>query len=261
MDRLYLALSTLCFLGGFAYVIVALRTGDHRPSRWNLAAMVCGFIFQNLFLYERGLVHKRCPITSVIEILIFICWAMVLIYLLFGTTYRLSLLGFFTSPLVFIVQLAGVLMPFDREAAMAEAAARGPANAWVEFHVSVSLLAYGAFAMAFVAGVMFLVQDRQIRKHNLKALFYNLPPIHNLSKAIMRLMIVGFALLSAGILSAYKIEETPTTLKLVFIYGVWGLYGILLAVQVVRGMAAKSLARSSVAAFALPLVSLWVMGR
>jgi len=259
MDRVYLAASTVFFLGGFIYVIIALRTGEHHLPRWNLAAIVGGFVFQNLFLYERGLVHHACPIRNIPEILIFIGWAMVLIYLLFGTAYRLSLLGFFTSPIVFAVQLVGLVAPFDREAALAVASARGAPNALLETHIAVSLLAYGAFAMACVAGVMFLVQDRLIRRHTLNTLFYNLPPIRYLSNAIVRLLALGLFLLTAGIVTALGLYESPGALKLSLIFGMWILYAAFLGVFWIRGMAASTLARASVLAFLLPLLSVWVI--
>ena len=256
MDRLYLALSTFCFLGGFAYIIAALRTGNYHPPRWNLAAMIGGFVFLNLFLYERGLVHKRCPITNILEILVFIGWAMVLIYLFFGTTYRLSLLGLFTAPLVFVFQIAAILAPFDREAALKAAAEHGAPDPWVEIHISVSLLAYGAFAMAFVAGVMFLVQDHMIRSHNLKAMFYNLPPVQNLSQAIQRLLILGFILLTVGIVSAQRIEQVSQSSKLVVIYAMWIIYAGLLAFFWIRGLSPKRLALGAILAFIIPALSL-----
>lgn len=256
MDRLFLALSTFFFLGGFAYVIAALRTGNYHPPRWNLAAMIGGFVFLTLFLYARGHMHQRCPITSIMEILVFIGWSMVLIYLFFGAAYRLSLLGFFTSPLVFLIQVAALLVPFDKEVALLEAAKKGAPDLWVELHISVSLLAYGAFAMAFVAGVMFLVQDHMIRSHNLKAMFYTLPPVQNLSKAIHRLLILGFVLLSVGIVSAYRIEVAPAASKLIVIYGIWIVYGGLLGVFWWRGMSSRRLAIATIIAFLAPALSL-----
>ena len=88
MDLLYLGLATLFFAGGFVYALACLRAGTYRHSTWNFAAMLAGLVFQTLFLYERGQVHGRCPVTNVIEILVFVAWSMVLIYLLVGRKYR-----------------------------------------------------------------------------------------------------------------------------------------------------------------------------
>ena len=39
---------------------------------------------------------------------------------------------------------------------------------WPEMHAAVSMIAYGAFALACVAGVMYLVQERLLKQHRLK---------------------------------------------------------------------------------------------
>jgi len=258
MDRLYLAISCAFFLAGILYAVLALTSGRYRQSSWNLLAIAGGFIFQTAFLYARGQVHGRCPISNLSEILIFLAWAMAIIYFLFGPTYRLSLLGLFTSPLVFLLQLPGLIAPFDREAALARAAGRS-VEPWTELHVSVALLAYGAFAMACVAGVMFLVQERQIQKRELNALFYNLPPINTLTKTILRLLGLGLALLIVAIGSAYKIPGGTEGHSIAPLYIILAAYSLLLGISVTRGIAPRRLASLAVVAFAFPILSLWML--
>ncbi|MGI9240943.1 MAG: cytochrome c biogenesis protein CcsA [Verrucomicrobiales bacterium] len=258
MDRLYLAISCAFFLAGILYAVLALTSGRYRQSSWNLLAIAGGFIFQTAFLYARGQVHGRCPISNLSEILIFLAWAMTIIYFLFGPTYRLSLLGLFTSPLVFLLQLPGLIAPFDREAALARAAGRS-IEPWTELHVSVALLAYGAFAMACVAGVMFLVQERQIQKRKLNALFYNLPPINTLTKTILRLLGLGLVLLIVAIGSAYKIPGGTGGHSIAPLYIILAAYSLLLGISVTRGIAPRRLASLAVVAFAFPIISLWML--
>ena len=111
--------------------------------------MFFGVVFQSMFLAERGQIHGRCPVTDLIEILIFISWAMVIIYLLFGSSYRISLMGVFTSPLVFLICLIAIIAPFDQEAA-ALAASSNTVEPWTELHIALSLLSYGAVGMASI---------------------------------------------------------------------------------------------------------------
>ena len=54
MDRLLLAVSTFCFLVGFAYTMHALGARVYRASRLNLFAILSGVICQTAFLYLRG---------------------------------------------------------------------------------------------------------------------------------------------------------------------------------------------------------------
>ena len=156
MEHLFLIASTLCFLAGFAYAMYALGAKVRQPSRWNFIVMLAGFILQMGFLRLRSAAVGRCPLTNLFEVLIFLSWSVVLLYFVVGASYRLSLLGMFTAPLVFLIQLVAQLLP---------AAAHAPvykksAGFWPELHAAISLVAYGAFALAFVAGVMFLVQER-----------------------------------------------------------------------------------------------------
>ncbi len=255
MDRTLLFLSTLCFFGGFCYAVYALGAKRHRSSWVNLAVMGVGFVLQSVFLYHLGQFRGRCPITDVVDIFIFLSWSMMLLYFLLGPPFRVSLLGMFTAPLVFVFQSVALLLPIEG------GGATGPIDPWLEMHASVSLVAYGAFALAFVAGVMYLVQDRQLKKHHLKTLFYNLPPINLLGKSIFRLLAIGFLLLSAGIASAFAMKESPSAGHLVMTLAVWAIYGLIVLFQVWRGLGSRRMAVNAIWAFFLPLVTLWVLSR
>ena len=62
-----------------------------------------------------------------------------------------------------------------------------------------SVLAYGALALAAVAGVMFLVLDRQLKEHHLKGgLFKYMPPVRELLVSLERLLWLGMVLLTVG---------------------------------------------------------------
>ena len=115
MERAFLVSSTLCFLAGFAYSMYALGAKVRQPSRWNFVVMLLGFAFQLGFLRLRSGAVGRCPLTNLFEVLVFLSWSMVLFYLLIGPAYRLSLLGFFTSPLVFIFSSVLTVMRFISE--------------------------------------------------------------------------------------------------------------------------------------------------
>src|SRR6266852_227489 len=172
MDRELLIVSTLCFFFAMVRTALAVRVGNYRPGGFNFLAIGLGFLFQTAFLSLRGHALGRCPITNLFEVFIFLAWSVSLIYLLVGPAYRLSLMGAFTAPLILVIQLFALLAPIDQPH-MAKMAV----NPWLEFHASISLIAYGAFALACVAGLMYLVQERQLKRHQLNSLFYYFPPL------------------------------------------------------------------------------------
>jgi ABC-type uncharacterized transport system permease subunit len=252
MDRLLLVISTFCFLLGFASTMYSLGARVYRRSQLNFIALVTGFVFQTGFLYLRGQELGRCPLTSLFEVLIFLSWSMVLFYLLIGPTYRLSLLGAFTAPLVFIFQVAALLLARDVPTRSAFAP-----NAWFELHAAVSIMGYGAFALACVAGVMYLTQERQLKTHHIHSIFYHLPPIRDLAVANSRLILTGFALLTLGLFAGFAIGNVQThASKIAWSVGVWLIYGFIVGARIAHRVSPRRIAWLSVAAFSVILLTL-----
>ncbi|MEY2541358.1 MAG: hypothetical protein QOI22_960 [Verrucomicrobiota bacterium] len=252
MDRQLLVISALFYLAAFVRMIVSLRAGTFRPGRFNFLAIALGFIFQTAFLSIRGHELHRCPLTNLFEVLIFLSWSVALIYMLVGPAYRLSLMGAFTAPLVFLIQTFALLTPIDVRHAV-----KGPVNSWLEFHASMSIVAYGAFALACVAGVMYLVQERQLKTHQLHSIFYHLPPLTDLFDAITRLLWLGFALYTLGLVSGFFIGEPLPRIQIVFAFGVWLLYAAILQGRHLRHLAPRRVAALCIIGFSAALALLW----
>ncbi len=256
MDRYLLAGSTLCFLLGFAYTMFSLGARLYRSSRFNLAVLTAGFLLQTAFLAIRGREVGRCPLTNLFEVIVFLSWAMVLFYLVTGTIYRLSPLGLFTAPFAFLLQFGALLAPIDRPAPTL-AAGTGPVNPWLEFHAAFSVLACGAFALAGVAGAMYLWQERQLKTHHLNATFFQLPPIADLGRLNSRLLTVGFVLLNAGLAAGMGMGVPNSWPHLLWAMVMWVLYGFL--VQARWGawkLAPRRIAGLSLVAFSFALLTM-----
>ena len=254
MERAFLVSSTLCFLAGFAYAMYALGAKVRHPSRWNFVVMLTGFILQSEFLHQRSSAVGRCPLTNLFEVLVFLSWSVVLLYFVVGGTYRLSLLGMFTAPLVFLIQVVAQILPIAGQAPVYKKSA----GFWPELHAAISLVSYGAFALACVAGVMFLVQERHLKRHTLNSFFQNLPPIANLSVAVQRLMLAGFALLTAGIVAGFFAGHTPLG-TIILAVCVWLPYGAILVMRGTHRLSSRRIAWLAVAAFTVALTTLGVL--
>jgi HemX protein len=226
--------------------------GTFRPGGFNFLAIGLGFILQTAFLSIRGHELGRCPLTNLFEVFIFLAWSIALIYMLVGPAYRLSLMGAFTAPLVVLLQGFALLAPIDIRHPV-----KLPANSWVEFHASISLIAYGAFALACIAGVMYLIQERQLKTHQLHSIFYHLPPLTDLFAAITRLLWWGFALYTLGLVSGFFTGRPLPRAQMVCAFGVWILYAVILQGRHLRRLAPKHVAALSILGFSAALTLLW----
>ena len=252
MERYLLIVSTICFLAAVVRTIFELRAGVFRPMRFNFFAIGLGFIFQTAFLSVRGHALGRCPLTNLPEVFIFLAWSVALIYLLVGPVYRLSLMGAFTAPLVVLLQGFALTTPLNEPVQV-----KLPANPWLEFHASMSLVAYGAFALACIAGIMYLVQERQLKTHQLHSIFYHLPPLTDLSIAITRLLWFGFGLYTLGLLSGFFVGQPLPWLQVICAIGVWLLYAAILQGHHLRRLAPKRVAALCIIGFSAALTLLW----
>jgi ABC-type uncharacterized transport system permease subunit len=252
VDRGFIIVSTICFLAAVLRTGIALRAGVFRPGRFNFLAIGLGLLFQTGFLSIRGHALGRCPLTNLFEVFIFLAWSVALIYMLVGPAYRLSLMGAFTAPLVVILQGFALIAPIDVRHPV-----KVPPNPSLEFHASVSLVAYGAFALACIAAVMYLVQERQLKTHQLRSIFYHLPPLTDLFAAITRLLWWGFILYTVGIVSGFFTGRPLPRVQVVAAIGVWLLYAAILQARHLRRIAPKRIATLCIVGFSAALTLLW----
>jgi len=251
MEHWLLAVATVLAAVAGGCGLQALRRG--RRSRTVAIWLAATLVFQFGFLLLRGKLRGACPLADPGETLVFLAWSLVLFYLIIGSAYRWSPMGIFTAPLVVVIQ--GIaFVPGMLEAEPVRAAGGSP---WSEGHAAMSVLSYGALALAAVVGVMFLVLDRQLKDHHLRSGWFRvLPPVRALLVAMVRLLRGGVLLLTVGIgcgLMAAKLETIESKGHLIAAWVVWAGYLALLGVQHFRGIGGRRLAISAVLMFVLAL--------
>jgi ABC-type uncharacterized transport system permease subunit len=246
--------STLVFIGGVAPAIKALRTGHFRKKSWQWIPMLVGFGLLTASIYLRGQEVRQCPMKSLPDVLVFVSWSIVLLYFLVGPSFHVSLLGIFTAPLVAALQVIAIVLPGDFPPYPAR-----HVDPWVELHIAISLIAYAAFALACITGVMYLLQERLIKRHQIGTLFYQLPPIQGLAKVIVRLVWLGVLLLTVGVAVSLRINIPVGNSKLIFAWGVWGLYLIIGLIMWRQSLSPRQVAWLASVGFVIPFISLWLV--
>ena len=255
-DRSWLCLASVCYLAGLLLGTAALLRDRRQPRLTIYVLVAAGFLLQTLGLYLRGLAVKGCPIGNLFEIFQFTAWSAISLYLVVGPTFRLSLLGYFTSCLSTVLMLVSLAMPaWD---ATRHVAAFG-GHAWVEFHAALALFSYGVFALLALTSAMYLLQTYSLKHKHLHGLFSFLPSIFELDLISVRLLVAGVVLMtwSLGIGAIHWVEDLSSvdTPKLVTA-GVWLAYLVALILRLRGRLVSQRLAWACVALFALALLSL-----
>ena len=147
----YLA-ATVCYL---AFLIKPLPS----TGKTGTALLSAGLLLHTVSLVMRTMVTHRAPFISIYEYMVSFSWGAVVVYLVLETWAKNRTFGAFAVPFITAFALVASRLPGDNSpiAPALKSALQVP-------HIASAILAYGAFAVAFMLAIMFLLAEREAGK-------------------------------------------------------------------------------------------------
>jgi cytochrome c-type biogenesis protein CcsB len=179
--------------GGFVVYIIKQ---EKVVFKWSYRILLAGFIFQTLFLLFRFYTLGTAPVISLKSALSFFSWCIIGVYLLFQLRFGLMVLGSFAAPLAAVLMIISTAMP-----GMEVTVKPMLKSIWLSVHVVTIFLGDGIFAIAFLAAIMYLIQERQIKKKTRGTFYSRLPSLETLDSINHYSLIYGFPFLTFGMIS------------------------------------------------------------
>lgn len=189
----FIATIVLYFAGTGFFLAYLLRRSE-ALSQVSLGVTAVGFLTHTLALLTRMLEAGQVTLASFHEAMSFFSWALVLVFLFVEIRHRIHVLGSFILPLALISLLSAAALP--KEVPTLEPVLK---TVWV--HVTLSMLGTVGFAVAFVAGIMYLIQDGLLKSKRFNVLYSKLPPLDFLDRLNQQSIVMGFPLLTMGIIA------------------------------------------------------------
>ncbi|GJL63162.1 cytochrome C assembly family protein [Candidatus Nitrospira salsa] len=183
----------LYFLGTIVFLIYLLRRSEFL-SKWASAFAWLGFLSHTAALLAKSVSLGQIPIMTFQEAMSFFAWTLVLVFLSVALKRGLHVLGAFILPLAFLSLISASIAPTGTQGFQ-------PVFETVWVHVTLSMLGTVGFAVAFVAGIMYLMQDRMLKSKQFNTLYVKLPPLDFLDSLNQRSILLGFPFLTLGILT------------------------------------------------------------
>jgi len=171
-------------------------------------------------------------------------WFLGLTYLGLEVVHRQRSVGPFVLPFVLLLFLAAEYGP---KTPPLSPSARGSLFA---FHVTLSILAYSAFAISFVLSLIYLIQNHVLRGRKPGATFWNYPSLETLDRMSRSSVLIGIIALSIGMafgfVWVYRVrgqvwEADPKEIWSLLILATYGSYLWLSRTTVWRGVRASYL--------------------
>ena len=134
------------------------------------------------------------------EALSFFSWVLILVFLAVEFRHHLHVLGSFIVPLALVSLVSAAALPET-------APTLTPVFRTLWVHVTLSMLGTVGFAVAFVAGVMYLIQDGLLKSKRFNVLYSKLPALDFLDHLNQQSIVTGFPLLTLGIITGALYAE------------------------------------------------------
>jgi cytochrome c-type biogenesis protein CcsB len=197
MDIVFFSASTFfLFLATLHYLLFLVYRNPVVP-RVARFSLYLTFAAQIVFFITRFLLGGIPFGTSLYESLVFFSWCLVTAYLLITVKYRIPVAGAFTIPIAFILTIAAALLPNKGIGEIPPALK----SYWLFIHVPLSFMGDALFALAFGSGIMYLIQEKQLKRKKPGAFYYRLPSLEVLDSLNYRALTIGFPLLTLGIIT------------------------------------------------------------
>jgi len=230
-----LMLVLTAYLGAAVLYVASLVARDSeraRPTaRLATALAGVGVLAHTLGLFALVAETGRSPYSTVYGALAFMAWLVVLMQLGMVGWARLYALGAISLPVAFLMLLCALalppelrqLLPLLRQHTMAA-------------HISMAILGYGAFAVAFGLAVLYLLENRLLKARKLRGLLERLPPLRTTEELASRFAAFGHAMLSLGLIigtvaglreARFHFWSDPKVLPALITWGIYTAYLVL----------------------------------
>jgi cytochrome c-type biogenesis protein CcsB len=251
--------ATALWLGFF----LAQRESLCRAGAWVLGG---GLSCHTLELVRRTLSHGYLPVATFGDTLLVFAWALVAVFLLLNWRFPIKVLGALAAPLAALMVSGALILPPGTGAVSPLLK-----SFWLALHISLALLGNAALTLAFLGGIFYLVQERQIKGKKFGFFYRRLPSLSQLDALNYWCLTIGFPLLTGGIISGSLYAQhtlgrfwswDPKEVLTLF---AWLIYAVLLHERLTVGWRGRRAALLAICGFLVLIfafvgANLWISG-
>ena len=253
---LFSVITTLLYaVGTVGYLIYVIRT-EKAIHRIAYGFLLAGFLSHTLELAMLVSQIRQMPVTTLPQTFSLFAWAIVGSYLAFQLKFNIRILGTFVSPLAVVFMLLSSAIP-----GQVIPNSKLFKSFWLTLHVATMFIGMAIFALAFCAGIMYLLQERQIKTKSFGLLYRRLPSLEVLDSLNYVCLTFGFPLITIGLISGFVYAGAVWSSfwhwdpKEVLSVVTWLIYAVLLHERLAVGWRGRRAAIMAIIGFSVILVT------
>jgi ABC-type transport system involved in cytochrome c biogenesis permease subunit len=236
LEVIFVWVAFLAYATAFVFFLYYLFNKRELLNRIGLAAAVLGFVMQTAAIALRDSRTHHAPVVGAYESLLTISWALVVVYLVLEWRTHIKALGLYVMPVV-VLFLGIAWTQYEAPAAIMPALK----SDIVVIHVIVIFTAIASFTVAGGAAVIYLVEQRQLKRGSPGRVLGRLPSLGVLDRLISHAIMFGLPFLTmgiaAGVIRAVKfgVKSWYTDPLVLLAIGAWVIYAVFLYLRYARG--------------------------
>lgn len=179
------------YLAGTALLGQRLRRGEAASAHLAMAATIVGMLLHAIVLHDQLLTPGGLQL-GFFHSLSLAGWVMVLVVLLLSVSQPVQNLGIGVLPIAALTLTGalarggiGPVIPTD--------------HLGLDAHILISLAAYGVLGLAAIQALVLAFQHRVLHDHHGLGVIRGLPPLYVMETLLLRLIGIGFVLLTAAL--------------------------------------------------------------
>lgn len=191
---LFIATAALYAVSCILYLVLLTR-GSNRALRAPGTVFVAALGAHLAFLMLEAPSPGEVALSDISQLLSISSFGIGIAFLLASYRFDVTILGAFVAPLALMLFLASGL-----GSSYAPVSPRVE-SAMLTLHIGANLIGLVAFALASVAGMAYMLQERLLRRRQLSGAFQRLPSLSVLDTIGLRAVLIGFPLLTFGMIT------------------------------------------------------------
>jgi cytochrome c-type biogenesis protein CcsB len=168
--------------------------------------ILTGFLFHTLTIAYAFVKTGHIPVSNLRETLSFAGWAVAGLFLILQFKFKLKILGIYAAPFIALIMVLVSQLPDEPTQTT-----KIFKSFWLISHVTTIFIGEAAFALACGLGLLYLLQEHEIKTKKHRFFFKRLPSLELLDNSGYVCIVVGFTMLTLGLITGF-----------VFAKSVWG---------------------------------------
>src|SRR5215472_299992 len=261
MPLFWLRVALVLYGVGLLYALASLWAGRAVLTRIALPAVGLGAILHFVAVFENAWKNASTSGTwapsSMHELESLLALALMVFFFVIYARYKATAPGLAVFPLVFLLTASAALgsaHPQDGSPLFVSAQ-------WVYVHVALILVGYSALLFSFIASILYLIQEKNLKSKTTSGFWSRLPPLATIDEIGYKCLVWGFPFITLGLIGGSILAEARfgpwyfADIKIVLSILTWVLYMAVLYSRWSAGWRGRRAAYLATVAFATAIVA------